>query len=122
RYIRFIVSFFFNSKRRHQKSKRDWSSDLCSSDLSKQLFIASISICSWISTTSANDIASRRNKAAWILCSLTRRTCNSNCYCKYMDSYAYIRDGWSCNYWSSVDFLPPSDARECCTLLFHPEK
>src|SRR5699024_11643695 len=28
-----INSFFFSSRRRHTRSKRDWSSDVCSSDL-----------------------------------------------------------------------------------------
>src|SRR5699024_7858495 len=28
-----MVSFFFSSRRRHTRSKRDWSSDVCSSDL-----------------------------------------------------------------------------------------
>src|SRR5699024_11928792 len=28
-----IYSFFFSSRRRHTRSKRDWSSDVCSSDL-----------------------------------------------------------------------------------------
>src|SRR5207249_5042337 len=28
--------FFFSSRRRHTRSKRDWSSDVCSSDLSLQ--------------------------------------------------------------------------------------
>src|SRR5699024_11600083 len=28
------VMFFFSSRRRHTRSKRDWSSDVCSSDLS----------------------------------------------------------------------------------------
>src|SRR5699024_12110330 len=28
-----LVSFFFSSRRRHTSSKRDWSSDVCSSDL-----------------------------------------------------------------------------------------
>src|SRR5699024_11952505 len=28
-----IVAFFFSSRRRHTRSKRDWSSDVCSSDL-----------------------------------------------------------------------------------------
>src|SRR5438067_6809914 len=27
------MSFFFSSRRRHTRSKRDWSSDVCSSDL-----------------------------------------------------------------------------------------
>ena len=29
--------FFFSSRRRHTRSDRDWSSDVCSSDLLKQL-------------------------------------------------------------------------------------
>src|SRR5699024_5805725 len=29
----FIFYFFFSSRRRHTRSKRDWSSDVCSSDL-----------------------------------------------------------------------------------------
>src|SRR6266513_5265890 len=28
-----ILNFFFSSRRRHTRSKRDWSSDVCSSDL-----------------------------------------------------------------------------------------
>src|SRR5438067_5170462 len=30
---RVYVCFFFSSRRRHTRSKRDWSSDVCSSDL-----------------------------------------------------------------------------------------
>src|SRR5699024_11900389 len=29
----FLFFFFFSSRRRHTRSKRDWSSDVCSSDL-----------------------------------------------------------------------------------------
>src|SRR5699024_11452223 len=29
--------FFFSSRRRHTRSKRDWSSDVCSSDLGKNI-------------------------------------------------------------------------------------
>src|SRR5699024_11701102 len=31
--IRYFCCFFFSSRRRHTRSKRDWSSDVCSSDL-----------------------------------------------------------------------------------------
>src|SRR5699024_11731235 len=31
-----VTSFFFSSRRRHTRSKRDWSSDVCSSDLDDQ--------------------------------------------------------------------------------------
>src|SRR5699024_12103074 len=32
-----LAVFFFSSRRRHTRSKRDWSSDVCSSDLVRQL-------------------------------------------------------------------------------------
>src|SRR5437868_14050702 len=31
--------FFFSSRRRHTRSKRDWSSDVCSSDLAVSAFV-----------------------------------------------------------------------------------
>src|SRR5699024_11661807 len=39
----FCVSFFFlfSSRRRHTRSKRDWSSDVCSSDLLVRLMLES---------------------------------------------------------------------------------
>src|SRR5699024_11712979 len=35
--------FFYSSRRRHTRSKRDWSSDVCSSDL----FLLPKSLCFW---------------------------------------------------------------------------
>src|SRR5207249_6460437 len=32
----YLFFFFFSSRRRHTRSKRDWSSDVCSSDLCRQ--------------------------------------------------------------------------------------
>src|SRR5690554_7764113 len=40
----FFVFFFFSSRRRHTRCGRDWSSDVCSSDLIAQL---SLSKCNW---------------------------------------------------------------------------
>src|SRR5699024_12184610 len=37
-YIMSTLCFFFSSRRRHTRSKRDWSSDVCSSDLSLHPF------------------------------------------------------------------------------------
>src|SRR5437868_14526686 len=37
--------FFFSSRRRHTRSKRDWSSDVCSSDLSWRCRSGSASAC-----------------------------------------------------------------------------
>src|SRR5207249_5909948 len=31
--LSYVCFFFFSSRRRHTRSKRDWSSDVCSSDL-----------------------------------------------------------------------------------------
>src|SRR5699024_12200362 len=39
------VCFFFSCRRRHTRSKRDWSSDVCSSDLS--CFCRLSSECPW---------------------------------------------------------------------------
>src|SRR5699024_11606723 len=35
-WLSFAFFFFFSSRRRHTRSKRDWSSDVCSSDLMPQ--------------------------------------------------------------------------------------
>src|SRR5699024_11325244 len=34
--FRIVTMFFFSSRRRHTRSKRDWSSDVCSSDLESE--------------------------------------------------------------------------------------
>src|SRR5699024_12014824 len=36
RNLSYLCCFFFSSRRRHTRSKRDWSSDVCSSDLGGQ--------------------------------------------------------------------------------------
>src|SRR5207247_10057750 len=38
--LMFILSFFFSSRRRHTRSTRDWSSDVCSSDLTVFIYDA----------------------------------------------------------------------------------
>src|SRR5207245_8775387 len=38
-----LVSFFFSSRRRHTRCYRDWSSDVCSSDLVCFLFLVGLS-------------------------------------------------------------------------------
>src|SRR5438105_15165571 len=35
RWLSILLLFFFSSRRRHTRSTRDWSSDVCSSDLGK---------------------------------------------------------------------------------------
>src|SRR5699024_12152353 len=36
------IVFFFSSRRRHTRSKRDWSSDVCSSDLSSPVSLLEV--------------------------------------------------------------------------------
>src|SRR5216683_7195708 len=37
-----IFFFFFSSRRRHTRSDRDWSSDVCSSDLRRRSWLANL--------------------------------------------------------------------------------
>src|SRR5207249_8602424 len=39
-----VVLFFFSSRRRHTRSKRDWSSDVCSSDLDEGIYSTTVTI------------------------------------------------------------------------------
>src|SRR5699024_11823075 len=41
-----FTSFFFSSRRRHTISKRDWSSDVCSSDLRESIKYVAINVVS----------------------------------------------------------------------------
>src|SRR3989440_2591188 len=40
--ILLVLFFFFSSRRRHTRSDRDWSSDVCSSDLDDRLLRAEV--------------------------------------------------------------------------------
>src|SRR5699024_12220032 len=44
--LRVDCSFFFSSRRWHTRSKRDWSSDVCSSDLSG--LASSLEVVAWV--------------------------------------------------------------------------
>src|SRR5207249_6339804 len=57
-----LCFFFFSSRRRHTRSKRDWSSDVCSSDL-----IASRQVCGVGSTRpkSRDSSLSRITTCGW---------------------------------------------------------
>src|SRR3989440_3448912 len=50
-----IFFFFFSSRRRHTRSDRDWSSDVCSSDLSRDRGLGHASVTykvnDWLSVT-----------------------------------------------------------------------
>src|SRR3989449_2404877 len=54
----FEVIFFFSSRRRHTRCSRDWSSDVCSSDLKKHGIIVSREVNdSWIFGNESYDNA-----------------------------------------------------------------
>src|SRR2546429_6386463 len=49
--VRLLIFFFFSSRRRHTRCSRDWSSDVCSSDLLARVFGRSIV---WLLSTERN--------------------------------------------------------------------
>src|SRR5438067_13435188 len=53
--------FFFSSRRRHTRSKRDWSSDVCSSDLP-----ACVSSCSQAIATEGKKLYTKRRREQWL--------------------------------------------------------
>src|SRR5699024_11462837 len=57
-----LYIFFFSSRRRHTRSKRDWSSDVCSSDLASVFSFAAVIAFSSKSVPTAFSAPS--NKAA----------------------------------------------------------
>src|SRR5207245_4774635 len=66
-----LLSFFFSSRRRHTRCYRDWSSDVCSSDLKRigepsQHFCASISFIT--ATSSATSAASKITRISPTIC------------------------------------------------------
>src|SRR5690606_40606368 len=52
---RFVYSFFFSSRRRHTRFSRDWSSDVCSSDLSLNLQQESFIMCGIVAYVGQQD-------------------------------------------------------------------
>src|SRR5207249_1881855 len=53
----FLFLFFFSSRRRHTRSKRDWSSDVCSSDL-VGTFNQSVGLVEWDPVAGASTMRS----------------------------------------------------------------
>src|SRR5690625_7020967 len=45
-YFIFLIEFFFSSRRRHTRWPRDWSSDVCSSDLNPNIVASHDFVCS----------------------------------------------------------------------------
>src|SRR5690606_39587436 len=57
-YVVFFILFFFSSRRRHTRFSRDWSSDVCSSDLSVHSFSMALIVGIIVGTFSSVYVAS----------------------------------------------------------------
>src|SRR5699024_11510658 len=67
--------FFFSSRRRHTRSKRDWSSDVCSSDLSSGSNVSVLPICDYRHAQITDHLDSRR----WEVLIRCSHCCPVNC-------------------------------------------
>src|SRR5699024_5906691 len=52
-----VYFFFFSSRRRHTRSKRDWSSDVCSSDLKENELIMTYRVIAEKTNTSLQTVS-----------------------------------------------------------------
>src|SRR5437868_14284008 len=69
-FLFFVFFFFFSSRRRHTRSKRDWSSDVCSSDLGSRPMRASIS---------TGSIQRRSKRTRWRISSAVWKIGRASC-------------------------------------------
>src|SRR3712207_6871564 len=68
-WVLYFIFFFFSSRRRHTRYWRDWSSDVCSSDLFASVLPATLCTRHWISH-------GRTGQSCWLYSS--RFGCSSN--------------------------------------------
>src|SRR3989442_14529924 len=52
---RALLFFFFSSRRRHTRCGRDWSSDVCSSDLEDDVSLAPVVVGQWLEKTAVEE-------------------------------------------------------------------
>src|SRR5207249_8622217 len=74
--------FFFSSRRRHTRSKRDWSSDVCSSDLS--FFVRYATLDEFDPSERQVPVSDRPLMDRWLLSTLARLVAESRAS---MDAY-----------------------------------
>src|SRR5699024_11386676 len=107
----FFFSFFFSSRRRHTRSKRDWSSDVCSSDLN--LLMLCFKFSRWFSKSCMccfllDKPASRVSIAASIFSALSSDDINiskASCLC-----------------WASFKHMKKSSSSSCHFFLLRKIK
>src|SRR5699024_12014984 len=81
--------FFFSSRRRHTRSKRDWSSDVCSSDL-----IPSTSVRR-ISTGNSANVKRYGTGSSWLFWYMGIPPRVTSVRCNNKNPYVGISDGWN---------------------------
>src|SRR5437868_13340431 len=105
------VLFFFSSRRRHTRSKRDWSSDVCSSDLAiviggGNIFRGVAPGAQGMDRATADYMRSEERRVGkecrsrWLPChgKKKRNAAAGNRHCQLQGSLGYWRDwsdGWS---------------------------
>src|SRR5690625_6493449 len=65
-YILFVLSFFFSSRRRHTSWPRDWSSDVCSSDLMLKKGCGSILLYQFLTKRRSYPLQPQHLSHRWI--------------------------------------------------------
>src|SRR5437868_8803803 len=72
-----LLTFFFSSRRRHTRSKRDWSSDVCSSDLWIEFPIYFVTACTFrrrpmlardaVAAILVDELRGARERHGWVI-------------------------------------------------------
>src|SRR5699024_11984710 len=77
----FYLISFFSSRRRHTRSKRDWSSDVCSSDLKNRLVITPVGLSTlYYSNLIFNASANKCGKSVLLCRPANRSAWGPNAY------------------------------------------
>src|SRR6266513_4231662 len=86
-----ISHFFFSSRRRHTRSKRDWSSDVCSSDLARLYVAKALSGQSW--RASSRSIPLRVAVSVWPLRRSEERRVGKECRSRWAPNHEKKKTG-----------------------------
>src|SRR3989442_9785610 len=68
----FSIAFFFSSRRRHTRCGRDWSSDVCSSDLAGQLAVENVGFV-------YTSVRERKHELSRLPYEIGRASCREEC-------------------------------------------
>src|SRR5207248_7201054 len=83
----FFFFFFFSSRRRHTRSYGDWSSDVCSSDLTREA-LDEFPVSDWEDCDEVLRAASEAFQARWINDWLPEKRHDVAQFAAFLDEYA----------------------------------